>query len=744
MQKICIKEVATHRKGCVMRMRDEKLKAAVLARGASLVPSGPRLGLLASVPVLVAALWACGGGSGAPFDSLAPAEQSDLAKAPDLYGIDSSGVGGDSGGDGGAAGGAGDGAPLGRATVTLTDAKGNSVSGTTDANGKFLLKYKTSVFKPPLVLRVVDAGGNVLASATDESAAAGKVHRISVNPLTDKITSDILQAAVTGTDKVYDGSKVDSSKLASAKANLLTSVSGALQTAGFANTSQFDAVKSVYSYDGTGVDAVIESISHTRDPASGVTQLRAKLAAIQNNADGTVVPTLITAATPLASSAVALPSNPALTYSKLNAWVVELNRCLALAPAARAADANCINNTGERLVSNSFKNSSMDLAASYSNLFSNADRSAVQGSTASNPTVLYTARSSGSSIDDVAVVEMTINQPGTGPLAGSLTTPISYTSTFVFRRDDSLTRAVAGNWILKGNQRSFNWSIEPQYVRLTQANPARQANVADGKNSPSFATAGLRLNFSDSNFDPASATFKASGVYAVRLTGPGLPSSGVVWAPLNVTGSTPLRVLNKTGTIPAPGTFATIPQRDFRMGAVTLSGEPLAVWCGTCVYRADTPTGTDFSKIQMAAQYQAEIYVNGSSTPIIETARLTAPIQAPSLIISTPMHDMSGNLATVTPPKAATSAVTAQWVRVAGAPRIETAGNYFIYNTARSWYAFSANVPDAYSVNPTSTSVDITNGSAGFPAAATTDYLEIDLYGHLARAYYTQAFAYSP
>jgi hypothetical protein len=297
---------------------------------------------------------------------------------------------------------------------------------------------------------------------------------------------------------------------------------------------------------------------------------------------------------------------------------------------------------------------------------------------------------------------------------------------------------------LKGNQRNFNWGIEPQYVRLTQANPARQANVNDGKNSPSFATAGLRLNFSDSNFDPASATFKASGVYAVRLTGPGLPSSGVVWAPLNVTGSTPLRVLNKTGTIPSPGTFATVPQRDFRMGAVTLSGEPLAVWCGTCVYRADTPTGTDFSKIQMAAQYQAEIYVSGSSTPIIETARLTAPIQAPSLVTSTPMHDMSGNLATVTPPKAATSVVTAQWVRVAGAPRIETAGNYFIYNTARSWYAFSANVPDALSINPTSTSVDITGGSSGFPAAATTDYLEIDLYGHLARAYYTQAFAYSP
>src|SRR5450830_578026 len=360
-----------------------------------------------------------------------------------------------------------------------------------------------------------------------------------------------------------------------------------------------------------------------------------------------------------------------------------------------------------------------------------------------NPAVLFTTRTSGSSVDDAAVVEMTINQPGTGPLAGSLAFPIAYTATFVFRRDDTLTRAVAGNWILKGNQRSFNWSIEPQYGRFIQANPARQANINDGKNGPSYVNSGLRLNFSGATFDPASATFKASGVYAVRLTGPGLPSSGVVWAPGDTSGTSALRVLNKTGTIPSPGTLATVAQRDFRMGAVALNGDPLTVWCGTCVYKADTASGTDFSKTQLAAQYQAEIYVNGSSTPIIETARLTAPIQAPSLVISTPLHDMSGNLATVTTPKASSTAVTAQWVRTPGAPRIETASTYFVYNSIGRLYSVSANVPDALAVNPTSTSVAITNGSAGFPAATIADYLEIDLFGHLARAAYSQWFGYS-
>ncbi|MEY2954105.1 MAG: hypothetical protein RLZZ401_2192, partial [Pseudomonadota bacterium] len=209
---------------------------------------------------LAAGLSACGGGGGstastpapapapAPADPLAPATATDLDKAAALYGIDASGIGGDSSGDGGAAGAAGDGAPLKKAVVTLIDAKGNQVSGQTDNNGLFLLKYNTKTFTPPLVLRVLDAGGNVLTSVTEDSTATGKVIRASVNPLTDKITSDILQAGVTGTDKGFDGSKVDTSKLARAKTDLVSSINSALGATGIASTALFDPVKSVYKY----------------------------------------------------------------------------------------------------------------------------------------------------------------------------------------------------------------------------------------------------------------------------------------------------------------------------------------------------------------------------------------------------------------------------------------------------------------------------------------------------------------
>ena len=690
----------------------------------------------------------CGGGGGgtdstvAVVDPLAPASASDLDKAAAFYGIEGAGVGGDSAGDGGAAGAAGDGAPLQRAVVTLTDAKGNQVSGFTDSNGKFLLKYQTKNFTAPLVLRVIDAGGNVLTSVTDESASTGKAIRASINPLTDKITSDVLAANVPGTDKSFDGSGVTIARLAKAKADMVSSINAALGTAGVADVSKFDPVKSVYSYDGTGVDAIIESISHARDPGTGATQLRAKLVGVTDNADGTAAATLITPSTPLATSSVALASNPALTFTKINAWLAEVNRCAALSIAVRNADAACNDNDGTRIVSQQFKHNSRDLAAYMSTLFSDTGRNVVQGSTLSNPNVLFIGRYAGSTIDDLAVVEVTIRMPGTGPLAGSLTTPIEFTNFLVFRRDDSLKSAVAGNWILYGNQRSFDWSIEPNYFASVESNPARQANSTGG--SPSAMRSGIRLNVAGQVFDNTTKTFKTANIYAVRFKGPGLPPAGVVMAPTSTGGNPGYRILNKTGVIPAEGTLSTNVQTDFRMGGVTLgTGLPLdpAVWAAR-VYQADAPTGTDFTKLQAFNLYTAEIYLAGSTTPIVESSRILAPIQSPATMAKTLLHDLSPSLAAVTPPLAASSQVNVQWTRVAGATRIESA--YALFNVNGINSAPSASVADAFFLAPSSTSVAISNGTTGFPAATVNDYREVGISGRAARSFFLQSLARTP
>ena len=518
--------------------------------------------LLMSSILLGSALVGCGGGgstTSAPVtlpvvvDPLAPAGQLDLNIAATTYGIESGGNGGDSAGDGGAAGSAGDGAPLKNAVVTLTDAKGVVVSGRTDSQGQYLLKFKTASFVSPLVLKVVDAGGSVLSSVTDEVTGPGKVVRINVNPLTDKITSDVLISTVAGTDKSFDGSSIDKSKLAKAKADLLASVSAALGAAGVTNTSAFDPVKSIYAYDGTGVDAVIESLSHTRDSSTGASQLRVKLGGLTTAADGTVSPTYVTASKPLATGAVALENNPALTFAKLSKWIAEVNRCLSLSSVAVNADVGCQDVDGTRIISKTYKSNSKtfneDLRVLFSDTAVGGGYSHVQGSSIANPVVLFFAKYSNSSvIDDLAVVELTIRQPRTGAAAGNVATPIEYSRTLVFKRDDGLAIAKAGNWILHGNQRNFDLAVSPRYFKFSQENPLRQTNSAG--NAPGTLFSDLHFFVNTQKYDDFTGAYVNANIRAVRVTGPGLPSAGLVMATSSVSGASGyLTVHNKTGTI---------------------------------------------------------------------------------------------------------------------------------------------------------------------------------------------------
>lgn len=626
-------------------------------------------------------------------DPLTPASQTDLEKVASLYGIDAIGVGGDSGGDGGGAGAAGDGAPLKRVTVTLTDSKGNVVTGKTDDNGKYLLRFKTAVFTPPFVLRTVDAGGSVLTSVSEETVTTGRVLRASINPLTDKITSDIIPASVSGTDKAFDGSKVDVSKLAKAKADLLTSVDAGLKVAGIADTSKFDPIKSVFNYDGNGVDAVLESISHARDAQTGATQLRAKLSAVQTDATGTVIPTLITASTPLATSSVAISTNPGLTFSKMNNWISAVNRCLGLTSAARDADAICANApAAPTVVSPSFKHNSKDFDEHFRTLVSESDRSAVQGSTFKNPNVLYTTRSTGSTIDDFAVVEATINQPRTGPLAGNLTTPIEYTTILVFKRDDTLTKAVAGNWILYGNQRAYDNSLRARYVKTVQNNPLKQANSTG--NSPSTYGALINFSFQTSKFDPVTRNYVSANVRAVRVKGPGLPTAGLVLTPNAVAGAESyMTVHNRTGVV-GTSTMATnlIASNSFQLSSVASDGSALyaGYWpasgsgtpgvSGAQAY-ADAPL-TDFSALQAYSVYRMEIFLNsnpGNTTPdAIETTHILSPVVAPGVLRTAQFNDLSPSVALATAPEAGGCSFNLAWTNN---PNAAPVSNAFIYGS---------------------------------------------------------------
>lgn len=580
---------------------------------------------------------------------LRPAAPVDLARVLALWNIDPSGVGGDAGGDGGVGGTAGDGSPLRGVTVVLKDSTPLPTApptssgapppdpevarGMTDANGRFLLKFRTANIVPPLILQVFDVGGNVLASTTDEQVPTGKAIRLNVNPLTDKIASDVLAPSVGSTDKRIVGSQVDLSRLAVATNNLVESSKAALAATG-TDSSEFNPMRSIYNLDGTGVDAVIESITHSREPTTGATQLRTKLPSVQTNADGSVTPTLITASTPLPTSEVAVGSNPALAFSKITAWMNEMNRCFALTSAARAADADCADADGSRLVALGFRENGKDLAEAYRMLYSDPGQSAVQGSALSNPAILVNFPASSAPPESAAtVVEFTVDQPRTGPLAGSVAGHVRYTTTMSFVPTGS-PRAKAGNWILGGNQKRYDASIQPGYEY------AFQMHLALFSVLPHTYSTLLEIRISPLSFDTATRSYVSANIRAARVKGPGLPSAGLVLSPSTAPGGGRfLTPHNKTGQVTAGSMTNSNIRPIFYLGIEkTEDSQPTAnasaYWNASSPRFADAPL-TDFSSMQAYGRYTIEYFLtsNGSGTPdSVETARILAPVMPPKYI----------------------------------------------------------------------------------------------------------------
>lgn len=586
----------------------------------------------------------------AAADPLTPTEPVIYTEAAITFGIDVSGIwGGDAGGDGtggdgGAAGAAGDGAPLARARVTLTDAQGRVVSGLTDANGRYLLRFDSARFDPPYVLRAIDATGAVRSSVITERIRSNTVVWANINPVTDKLVSDALRTGVGGTDKVFTGADIDPTRLVHAAADLVTSVRSALSTAGVADTSRLDVVRSRFPMDGTGVDAVLDSLSHTRDPSTGATQLRTKLATIAQDSRGTELPRLVTASTPLNAGLLALPGSDALGHAKLQAWVAEVNRCLSLSATTYAGDADCVDNEGLRLVHRGYKSNGKDFREDLRTLFSEIDGSPVSGSVIRNASILFVTRTPGSAVDDLAIVQFTVFQPYVGPRGpnGPVGGAVEYPVVTVFRRDASLTRAKAGNWILYGNQLDLDLAVEPRYYRFNQANPDRQTVL------PSYVNSSLRLVAQRRRWNAATQSYVDANIRAIRVTGPGLPATGVVLAPSSACGAASyLAVLNKTGDIPASATLANRVQNDFRLASVDLLGRRF-VTPGSYFPARDIPINAipylvDFSPIRAYSTYRFEVFLNtnpGNTVPDrVEQVRILAPLMPPELALRLPMND---------------------------------------------------------------------------------------------------------
>jgi hypothetical protein len=727
--------------------------------------------------LMLIALGACGGGGGGGGGAaLSPALQNALTEFNiSLTDIFVDGRGGDGGG-GGVGGGAGDGAPIKRATVYAIDRNGIQYTGLTDDNGNFLVTT-AGTMTAPIIVKVIDPAGKVLTSIINENITAGVFKRVMVNPLTDKIVSDILDPSVAGTDKTFDGSKVDVSKLNQAIIDLRTSVAAALSSVGVTTTATFNPITDNYVYNGNGVDAIIESISHKRNPVTGVTQLAVKsTAANANTTTGVVSETFITSLTPLATTQVVLNSSLELTYEKLSNFVSEINYCLANANSTvPAVVARCDDDTNRFFFSAGYKQNSMDVDEDFKTLLSESDRSGIKDSIFKNPVILYTGKypESTATFNDLALVEFTIRQPRTGPLAGNIATPLEYPKYVVFKRDDVQTNSRAGNWIAHGNQRKYDISIEPSFIRFTNRNTASNFNAING--NPDHVYSSIRMFGNPNKFNTSTRLWESADIKAMRVKGPGLPAAGMVITASNVCGAnTYLAVHNQTGTISPGAMTTTLAQNDFRLNAIRPDGSALyGQFFPSSVGTAGSSQGqswaipplqdANFSDLKAYSLYTFEIFLNSNpSTTLpndIEYVRNLAPILPPSAAKNFPLNDVSPSNPLVTPGSdgyvTGGNSFNVNWannlnsgpvfsVSVYGEQR-NPKGSRASLNPSTLRWNFNSNVSNAYSVSnrPTSQNVTIDTsaladcGSGGMPTlgdATAGDYRQVTLRSRVSRA----------
>lgn len=655
-------------------------------------------------------------------DPLAPPAPVSYGDAAAVFSVDPSGIsdtaGGadgdgsaDGGADGGAAGGAGDGAPLVRSRVTLTDATGKTVSGLTDQNGRFLLRFKTAALQPPYVLKVIDGLGNIKASVITTPIRANSVVWANINQVTDKIVSDSLRSNVGGTDKSFTGQAIDTAKVATATTSIKASIKAGLAAAGITKTDLFDPLRSRFSLDGSGVDAVLDAVGHTREPQTGLTQLKSRFSPLASNSTGSDGLRLVTESAPLDSTLVALPGSPALTFARLQAWVAELNRCLALSATQYLSDADCVDASGTRLVHAQYRHNSKDFREHLRTLFSEVNGAPVAGSQIRNPGILFVTRSPGPSNDELAYVQLTVTQPYIGPKGpnGPVSGAVEYPVVIVFRREQGLATARAGSWLAYGNQLAYDLSIEPRYTLSVQANPLYQSTPL------TYANSSLRLLAIRKQWNRQTQSFVDPGFKAVRVSGPGLPAAGIVLSPGAVCGTaTYLPILNKTGTIPAGVELANRVQNDFRLAATNLQGQRFAAPGTYFVTREiainQIPYLADFSPIRAFSQYKFEIFLTrnpSTSTPdAVEYVRLLAPLMPPELVVKMPMNDPTLSLPLITAGAAAIpmgTSVAVNWKNNAEAAPVGRVSLYAEERVAAATGAFiqgynaQAFVPGAYS-----------------------------------------------
>ncbi len=490
--------------------------------------------------------------------------------------------------------------------MTFQDAKPSTVTTVTDASGKF--NIDVSKIKSPAIMSVTLSDGRKMYSIWDGSTQ-GTSATANITPLTDAVVSEYAKSKNIKPSDISAAS-VDTTALRTAKNTVKEWIVSAYQSTG-GNASSLDILNTPFDASGTGLDAVLDSLNFTRN-SDGLTVLYPKQVILSDSASPSPLPPL-SANNKLTS---VTSGNNVFPLSQLGSWRNRMNDCMKVAVNGRAASASCAG-----IAPLAYKHDSVSF---QTHLFSDIGESNSVGAVFEYPKIMtISTGSAGTS----ATVELRWYQP---------LTQTTHSRLAIFRdlgesgrlQDNNVASATGSTWWLYGNQRDLEIRIEPRLSRYENMNASSQGT------SPSALFSGLHILIN--NYKQVNGNWVSTNILAANVTGPGLPASGLVMAPVDpaLYSSPYLGILNRTGQMPAQVTYAPDSVNEFRLGGIPLSTNistaALDAWwtsqSASNQFYNDTRL-LDFSSIQSQSLYTVKVvYLSGQE----ETHKLRLPGALPS------------------------------------------------------------------------------------------------------------------
>lgn len=237
------------------------------------------------------------------------------------------------------------GAEFANATIIISDANDNEVTTTTDENGKY--SADISNLTAPLLVRAAGDMGDIPTSiyslVTDTSDATSKTANIT--PLTDLVVS--LQGGAVSSPESIDLSTVTTAGVTSTTDDVMAAIAPVATALNYSTenifTESFDA-------DGTGLDAVLDSVAVTRS-ADGA-KIVNKLSAMADD-DSLDAITIGSNAQVPSNTTLSSPNEDelrAVRQGRLRALAAKFDACFANAAADRLSDSEVFIDVAENTV----------------------------------------------------------------------------------------------------------------------------------------------------------------------------------------------------------------------------------------------------------------------------------------------------------------------------------------------------------------------------------------------------------